>query len=151
MATIDIIPIIPYADGEATGKQLGRKLLQQRIAEALNSCYLKPTLGEMMRSELTQQVMERLETPLDYGRYPELEDIYPERVDYLRGLAAGAECTLAEAAVYSYVTFRLDIDSWYWSHQLVPEPGHCSGVLFEGPDGRAGWKERGRVAESTAA
>lgn len=88
--------------------------------------------------------MGRLETPPDYGQYPELEDIYPERLDFLRGLAQGAECTLEEAALYHYAAYRQHIEAWWWSLQVNPEPGHCSGVFFDGPDGVIG----GQSAES---
>jgi len=144
LSTIEIIPIIPFEDGVAEGRQLGRAQLLRRTAELLEDKYLKPTLGEMSRAEVAQYVMSRLEAPPDYGAYPELEDIYPERLDFLRGLAQGAECTLKEAAVYHYAAYRQYIEAFWWSLQAQPEPGHCSGVMFDGPDGVIG----GQSAES---
>lgn len=138
MAKIDIIPVIPFDEGVAQGKALGRQELRARTAAALCGRYLKTTLGAMSRAGLAREVMARLETPPDYGRYPELEDLYPEKLDELRGLAEGSACTLPEAAVYSYVCFRQHIEDWYWRHQVCGEPGHCSGVMFDGPDGVIG-------------
>jgi hypothetical protein len=129
---------MPFDDGIADGRKLGKAGIQQQTAKLLDDQYLKSTLGEMSRVALEHYVISRLETPPDYGRYPELEDIYPERVDYVRGLAQGAECSLAEAAIYHYVKYRQHIDNWYWSHQLKHEPTHCSGVLLVGPDGVLG-------------
>jgi len=144
LSQIEIIPIIPFADGVAEGKRLGRERVLQRTEKLLRSKYLKSTLGEMSRAEVARYVMGRLETPPDYGKYPELEDIYPERLDFLRGLAKGAGCTLEEAAVYSYAEYLENIERWWWSLQAQPEPGHCSGVFFDGPDGVIG----GQSAES---
>ncbi len=138
MAQIEIIPIIPFDDGVAEGKALGKPALLQKTDEALADPYLQPTLGSMSREVLAQYVMSRLETPPDYGRYPELEDIYPERLDALRGLAQGAGVSLEEAAVYHYATYRQHIERWYWSLRDTPETGHCSGVMFDGPDGVIG-------------
>jgi hypothetical protein len=83
-------------------------------------------------------VTTRLQTAPDYALYPELEDLYPERVEYIRGFAQGAECSLAEAAIYSYLQYRNEIDTWYHSYQLELEPTHCSGVFLKGPDGVLG-------------
>ena len=145
MGKLQVIPIIPFDEGVAHGKALGRQELQLRTTAALGSRHLKSTLGAMSRTALTREVMARLETPPDYGRYPELEDIYPEKLDELRGLAQGAGCSLSEAAVYSYVTYRRHIDDFYWAHQVTTEPTHCSGVMFDGPDGVIG----GQSCEST--
>lgn len=138
MAQIEIIPIVPFDDGVAEGKALGKPALLRKTDEALSDQYLRSTLGAMTREALTQYVMARLLTPPDFGRYPELEDIYPERVEHLRGLAQGAEVTLEEAAVYSYATYKRNIERWYWGLRFTPETGHCSGVMFDGPDGVIG-------------
>ena len=133
-----IVPIIPFHDGQADGKALGKAALRERTAGLLNGVYLKDTLGAMDRADLGCYVMARLETPPDYHHYPELEDIYPEKVDYLRGLAKGADCSLKEAAVYSYVVFREEIDRYHQLYQLDRGPGHCSGFVMVGPDGVIG-------------
>lgn len=138
MTAIEIVPIIPHDDGIAAGKALGRAALLQQTAEALHDPCLQETLGAMSREDLTRYVMSRLETPPDYSRYPELEDLYPERLEYLAGVAQGADCTQEEAAVHSYVAFRLEIDGWFRAYQVQPEPGHCSGVMFDGPEGVIG-------------
>ena len=144
MAQIEIIDAVPFEDGVAEGAKLGRKELLKQTAAALRDPHLRDALGAMSRAELTRYVMARLETPPDYVSYPELEDLYPERVDFLRGFATGAECSLKQAAVHSYVLYRREIETWHWSLQLQREPGHCSGVMFDGPDGVIG----GQSAES---
>lgn len=135
---IEIVPERPYEDGALAGKEFNRKSIEGRIRELLRDRHLKSTLGQMARAELERYVMARLESPPDYGRYPELEDIYPERVDYLRGFASGAGCSLGEAATVDYLAYRQEIDHWYHIYQLQPEPGHCSGILMVGPDGVIG-------------
>jgi hypothetical protein len=138
LANIDIVPIIPFDEGVAQGKALGRTAMRQGTDAALRGRHLRRTLGAMSRAMLARQAMARLETLPDYGRYPELQDIYPERLDELRGLASGAGCTLEEAAVYSYVVFRQNIADWHRKYQVCREPDRCSGVMFDGPDGVIG-------------
>ncbi|HOS44664.1 MAG TPA: bifunctional diaminohydroxyphosphoribosylaminopyrimidine deaminase/5-amino-6-(5-phosphoribosylamino)uracil reductase RibD, partial [Armatimonadota bacterium] len=131
-------------DADALLAALGAEGLRAKTAEHLATPLLRDTLGAMDRAELARYAMARLEAPPDYRRYPELEDLYPEKVDALRGLAQGAEVSLAEAAVYSYVDYRALIDHWYSVYQLQRDPGHCSGVIMVGPDGVLG----GQSAES---
>jgi hypothetical protein len=144
MATeIEIVPIVPYDDGMAAGKELGKQKLRKRTRELLNDKYVKDTLGAMSRAALGRYTMARLETEPDYTRYPELEDIYPERLDYIRGFAKGAGCTLEAAAVYNYVEYRVGIDTWSAWHQdiewiVASSDGGCSGVCLVGPDGVLG-------------
>lgn len=145
--TIEIVPIAPFSDGQGEGRKIGRSGLGKRTSKLLKSKYLKDNLGAMSRVALARYVMSRLETPPDYTRYPELQDVYPERLDRLRGLAKGAGCSLEEAAVADYVAFKEEIDRWWHSLQLQREPGrgpHCSGVMIVGPDGVIG----GQSAES---
>ncbi len=144
MSQIEIVPVVPFEDGVADGQKTSRAGVSKEIARRLRSRWLRGTLGQMARTDLARWVMARLETPPDYGRYPELEDIYPERIDHLRGFAKGAGCTLEESAVRSYLAYREEIESWYWGLQLEREPAHCSGVMFAGPDGVIG----GQSAES---
>jgi len=135
---IEIVPAIPFQDGVAIGREMGRAQVRQRIAELLKDRHLKATLGAMSRSQLFGLVKAKLETPPDYTRYPELEDIYPERLDYLRGFAKGAECSHDEAATADYLVYRQGIEAWYHSLQFQPTHRHCSGVLLVGPDGVIG-------------
>ena len=135
---IEIVPEVPFNDGEEAGKALGRKELRRRTGELQKDKHLKPTLGAMSRTALAKYVDAKLHTPPDFVRYPELEDLYPERVDSLRGLAQGAECSLEEAAVYDYLAYRQQTEQWYQVYQLQREPGHCSGILLVGPDGVIG-------------
>jgi len=134
----DIIPVIPYEDGRIDGQALGCEGIRRQTDALLRGVYLQDTLGAMEHADLGRYVMARLETPPDYARYPELEDIYPERIDYLRGLAHGAKCSLKTAAVYSYVVFREEIDRYHRMYQLDRGPGHCSGFVMVGPDGVIG-------------
>ncbi|MBI2192674.1 MAG: hypothetical protein HYU36_11895 [Planctomycetes bacterium] len=136
--SIEIVPVRPFEDGVEAGKKSGRASLNQRIRRCLRDPCLRETLGEMGRAELEGYVLARLENPPDTSRYPELEDLYPERLDHLRGFARGAGCTLAEAALGDYVAYRQDIEYWYRMYQLDRGPGHCSGVLLVGPDGVLG-------------
>jgi hypothetical protein len=138
VSQLEIVPEASFEDGLAEGKKLGREAVLKQTADALADQHLRDSLGAMSRDELARYAMMRLETPPDYVRYPELEDIYPERLDLIRGFAKGAECSLEEAAVCRYVTYRREIESWYWSLQLEREPAHCSGVMFHGPDGVIG-------------
>ncbi len=136
--TLKIVPIIPFEDGVAVARDLDRQAVQDEIRALLEGAYVRDTLGAMSRQALSRQIMQRLQTPLDYSRFPELEDLYGERLDYLRGFAKGAECSLSESALFDYLKYREWIDNWY--HPLNPtvEPGHCSGVLLVGPDGVLG-------------
>src|SRR5262245_16704389 len=99
----EIVPLIPFDDGVAFGKSLGGAKLRKETKGALAHAYLKDSLGAMSRASLERYVLARLNSPPDFTRFPELEDIYPERVEYLRGVAKGAGCTLGEAAMHSYV------------------------------------------------
>lgn len=135
---VDIIPIVPFQDGLADGKALGRMAMRERTDALLSGASLQDTLGAMDRADLGRYVMARLETPPDYGRYPELEDLYPEKIDYLRGFAAGAGCSLEEAAIYSYVVFREELERYHRMYQLDRGPRHCSGFVMVGPDGVIG-------------
>lgn len=132
---VEIMPADPTGDGRAHGAALGRKHVTAHIDAMLKDPLLAETLGAMSRDALADQVMTRLQTPPDYGQYPELEDIYPERVEEIQGFAQGARCTPQEAAVHSYLTFRMEIERWHRS--LQPET-HCSGVFLNGPDGVLG-------------
>lgn len=140
---IEIVPVVPFEDGVAAGKDFGRRALKGALEKLLKNRYLRQTLGAMSRRELAAYVMSRLGTVPDYSRYPELEDIYPERLDFLRGFAEGAGCTLQQAAVYDYVRYRTETDTWYFSHQeldssALQSGAGCSGVLLIGPDGVLG-------------
>ena len=135
MSTITIVPIDPYQDGLTAGQSLGRQGLRARVGQLLKTAALRDNLGAMTRAALERLAVAKLETPPDYGRYPELADIYPERVEEVRGFAQGAGCSLAEAATLKYVEFREEIERWYQVYQCAPAPGHCSGVLLVGPDG----------------
>lgn len=137
-AQFEIVPIRPYEDGVEAGRATNRETIAARCRELLEDRHLKPTLGQMSREELGRYAMARLEAPPDFGRYPELEDIYPERVDNLRGFAQGADISVQDAAVFSYLKYRREIDHWYHTYQLERDPGHCSGVLLIGPDGIIG-------------
>ncbi|MCE9589920.1 MAG: hypothetical protein K8S99_05290 [Planctomycetes bacterium] len=139
---IEIVPIIPFDDGVAEGKKIGAAGVKKQTAAALKSVELRDTLGAMSRRALEAYVASRLETPPDYARYPELADIYPERVDRLHGVARGAGCTLLEAAVMEYVKYKAMITRWDRNYNPpigvdVPRPQDqgCSGALMVGPDG----------------
>jgi len=136
---IKIVPVVPFEDGVAAGKALAGKL-GGATEKLLAHETVAETLGAMSRKELHAYVMDRLQTEPDYSRYPELEDIYPERVDYLRGLAEGAGVRLEEAAAYDYVKFRVEIESWHRSLQPPSRGtgGGCSGIVMVGPDGVLG-------------
>jgi|GEM_PF-1166082 len=148
--TIEIVPIVPRNDGIEAGKKTSRAKLQRETEKLLKGILLKASLGAMSRRALGRLVMERLETRPDYGKYPELEDIYPERVEYLRGLAEGAGCSVEEAATWDYVKYRDMNEMWYRSLNDPSNPsgmveeGHCSGVVMAGPEGVIG----GQSAES---
>ena len=148
---IEIIHENPFKDGEEAGKKRGVRQLKSEIEKILNGKYLKKSFGEMSRKSLFQYVMMRLETPPDYSKYPELEDLYPERVEYIRGIARGAECDLQIAAVWHYLRYREGIEAWWKclnepenEHGMMIYDSHCSGVLMIGPDGVIG----GQSAES---
>ncbi|HOS44716.1 MAG TPA: hypothetical protein PK794_13590, partial [Armatimonadota bacterium] len=132
---IEIIPVIPFAEGAAAGTAAGAACVRARIDALCRGPYLRDTLGALTREELDRRVTARLETPPDVTTYPELQEVYPERVEWLRGFAAGAACTRTEAAVYDYLTYRTYIEGQYRMYQLQPPPGHCSGALLVGPDG----------------
>lgn len=139
---VEIIPIIPFNDGVAEGKKLGKTGVKKATDRALKSAELRHTLGAMSRASLEAYVKAKLETPPNYTRYPELADIYPERVEYIRGLAQGAGCSVIEAAVMSYTVYRQNIDSWTARYNPpvgvdvpTPQSEGCSGILMTGPEG----------------
>jgi hypothetical protein len=137
---IEIQPERPFEDGVAAGKAEGKENVLAQTQALLGNRYLKRSLGAMSRGALGRFVLSRLEAPPDYGLYPELEDLYPERVDFIRGFASGAACTLTDAAVLSYLRSRDFAARYYFPlHELengepVPAPG-CTGVLLIGRDG----------------
>ena len=141
---IEIVPVVPFDDGVAAGKETTSGQVRRRTKDVLNTEYLKDGLGSMTRASLTAYVMSRLETEPDYVRYPELEDLYPEHLDFLRGFAKGAACSLEEAAVCDYVSYRQGLEQWYQLYQVhheaapCPHETHCSGVVMVGPDGVIG-------------
>jgi len=139
---VEIIPIIPFDNGVVEGKKLGRSGVKKATEAALKSPVLRDTLGAMSRQSLDAYVKAKLETPPNYTRYPELADIYPERVEHLQGVAKGAQCPLIEAAVKSYVEYRARIDGTLANYHppigvAVPRPQSdgCSGVMMVGPEG----------------
>ena len=142
MSQIEIVAVVPFDDGLAAGKATGAEAVRTEIEQLLQDPYLRD-LGQLSRAELNSTVMARLETPPDYGRYPELEDLYPETLESLRGFAQGAECTLEEAAVLGYLRYKQNIQVWHDGLQPHPEQ-HCSGVLMIGPDGVLGGKSHER-------
>jgi hypothetical protein len=138
MANLTIVPEDPRADGVTAGRDLGATKLRAEISRILALPFAKETLGAMDQSALHGYVMMRLETPPDTVRFPELGELYPDRLDALRGLAEGAGVPLAEAATYDYLKFRVNCDFWWRSLQVERGPGHCSGILLVGPDGVLG-------------
>ena len=148
--SITIINENPHQDGVDAGKKLGADALRKETREKLAHPYLKRSLGAMSRDALQKYVLARLETAPNYTRFPELEDVYPERVEYLRGFAQGAGVSLGEAATHHYVAYKLNIDNWYYSLQAggagAPTgKAGCTGILMVGPDGVIG----AHSAEST--
>jgi hypothetical protein len=135
MPSIEIVPVVPFDDGVAAGRKFNSKSLEADTRERLKDQYIKDSLGAMGRAELTRWVMAKLDTPPDYTRFPELQDIYPEIRQRLRGFAEGAGVSLEAAAVHDYLVYRNHIDHWW--HPLNPtcEPGHCSGAMLVGPEG----------------
>lgn len=135
----------PWTDGVAEGRKLGSVRLKKELDSHLRTPFLANTLGAMSRRMVERLALDRLETQPDFKRFPELQDLYPERVDRLRGVAHGAGVSLAMAAAWDYTAFRVEIGRWYaslhdWSatSQSPPRSGHCSGVLMVGPDGVLG-------------
>ncbi|MCX5658431.1 MAG: hypothetical protein NTW19_01760 [Planctomycetota bacterium] len=144
-SSIKIVLDNPHADGREAGHKLGPRGVEKATRDALANKHLKHSLGAMSRQGLEAYVLSRLETPPDYNTYPELQDLYPERLDYLRGFAEGAKVKLAAAAVLDYVQYRRETETWYQSYQLQRSPGNCSGIILIGPDGVLG----SHSAEST--
>jgi len=132
---VEIIPERPFEEGVAAGREVIGPELERRIRQALSDPLLRDDLGAMADDELTQWVMSRLETEPDYAAYPELQDIYPERRDWLRGLAQGAGCSLEAAARFDCVLYLQEIRKWTSMMNPPPSSRNCSGVLIVGPDG----------------
>jgi len=138
----EIVPIVPFEDGVAFGRKLGGAKLRKEIKDTLAHASLKDSLGAMSRASLEKLALAKLNAPPDFTRFPELADLYPERVDYLRGVAKGAGCTLGEAAVHSYALFRKRNEFWHASVACDRTPqdlGRCSGVAMVGADGTIGF------------
>ncbi len=142
---ITIINENPLHDGIAAGKALGGPALKAAIKKLLAGPHLKNNLGAMSRKSLDAYVTARLNTPPDATKFPELTELYPDRVEFITGLAQGAGVTVTEAAVYHYVKYKTEIDAWYWSLQVTGtgapsfnDQSHCSAILMRGPDGVIG-------------
>jgi len=142
-----IVPDRPFDDGVAEGRKREGSALKAEIRTLLGDPLLKPTLGSMSLKALAADILSRLETPPDTRRFPELGELYPDRLDYLRGLAKGAKRPLSEAALWHYLRYRLEIQRWYQAYNdlsaLMESPpevqsSHCSGVLLVGPEGVLG-------------
>jgi hypothetical protein len=143
--SITIVHEDPYQDGVDAGKKMGGPALIAETKKFLAGKHLKHSLGSMSLASLHTFVMARLQTPIDENRYPELAELYPDRVDFLKGLAAGAGVSLTQAATWHYCQYRTEIDGWYWSLQpdgagapREEDKSHCSGVLMRGPEGIIG-------------
>lgn len=132
---VTIIPERPFEDGVTAGRELTGRELERRTRQALSDPLLCDDLGAMADAQLTQWVMSRLETEPDYTEYPELQDVYPERRDRLRGLAHGAGCSLETAAKFDCVLYLHEIRRWTVAMNPPPRSGNCSGVLMLGPEG----------------
>ena len=132
---VDIIPEQPFEEGVAAGRKMTGPELERRTRQALSDPLLCGDLGAMAGVQLTQWVMSRLETEPDYTEYPELQDVYPERLDRLRGLAQGAACSLETAAKFDCVLYLHEIREWTAAMNPLPRSGNCSGVLMLGPEG----------------
>jgi len=133
----------PFMRGEEAGRKVGQAGVRTATETILKHEWFRDTLGAMTRTALNRMVKDRMETPPDYKRFPELEDIYPERLDYLRGFARGAACPVSEAALYSFLKYHVELEWWYRIYQVegvgdAPPRGGCSGILFVGPDGILG-------------
>lgn len=135
MVTIEVVPSDPRGEGAAAGCAMDAAAVRDGIEALRQGELLRDTLGTIERPTLDGLVTARLEAEPDDAALPELREVHPERVEWLRGFADGAGCTLTEAAVYDFLTYRAYTT---WQHrifQLQPEPAHCSGVLLVGPDG----------------
>ncbi|MHB0934987.1 MAG: hypothetical protein ACYC6A_01240 [Armatimonadota bacterium] len=146
MSHIEIMPIIPFDDGQAAGKATGAAAVRAETVALLKDPLLRETFGQMSRTGLTAAVMAQLHTTPDFTRYPELVDLYAESLEVLRGFARGAECTLEEAAVCDFLRYKHTLETWHDGLQPHPEQ-HCSGVLLVGPDGILGGKSHETVVE----
>jgi hypothetical protein len=142
---VTIVNENPLQDGITAGKALGASALKAETKKLLAGPHLKNNLGAMSRKSLDAYVTARLSTQPDAVQYPELAELYPDRVEFIVGIAQGAGVTTPEAAVYHYVKYKTEIDAWYWSLQVTgagaPTPEddtHCSGILMRGPDGIIG-------------
>lgn len=144
MAQVEIVPADPFEEGRVAGRSAGAASVREQIAALLQDPLVRDALGPMDQAELTRLITARMETPPDYVRYPELEDLFPEAIDGLRGFAQGADCSVEEAGALSYLRYRQNIEAWHRSLQPDPEP-HCSGVLLVGPDGVLGGKSHETV------
>ena len=136
----EIVPERPFEDGVEQGRQLGKTALLAQIDSLLRDAVFADTFGAMARAEVTRYVMGRLETAPDYGVYPELADLFPERVEAIRGFAEGADCSLHEAAIHNYLTYKHWSITFWQQYQVAGAPvcGHCSHALLIGPDGILG-------------
>lgn len=135
MNEIRIIDESPFNDGLDVGRGLGRAPLVDQTRAWLDDRLFRDDLSAMSESALMRRIIERLEAePTDASR-PELAEVYPDRLDYVRGLAAGADCTLEQAALYDYVQYAHEIRHWSAIMHPTSEDGHCSGVFMAGPDG----------------
>lgn len=141
-AVLEIVPERPFDDGLAAGRELGKAQVLRATRRVLRDRVLRENLGAMGEKALHGYVLKRLDTPPDYGKYPELEDVYPERLDFLRGLAEGAGCSLVQAAAHDYVLYRHEIDAWWRGLNPPRAAGHCSGILLASRDGLLGGQSK---------
>ncbi len=146
-ARLTIIPENPFEEGIAKGKTLSPQKIEEEIRTVLIGPLFRATLGAMSRQALVAFVQAKLETPPDANRFPELAELYPDRLDFLRGLAQGAAVSLPTAALWDYLYYRLNIEKQFQAYNDLsslgpnsasPSDCHCSGVLLVGPDGVLG-------------
>ena len=135
MSGHDLIDESPFDDGRAAGRDLGCEKLQQQVRDWLDDPLLCDDLGAMSEAALTRHVVGRFETEPNDASRPELNEIYPDRVDRVRGLADGAGCAVEQAALYDYLAYTHEIRGW--TSMMQPSLGGegCSGMVFDGPDG----------------
>ncbi|MAE60048.1 MAG: hypothetical protein CMJ49_01700 [Planctomycetaceae bacterium] len=135
MSNPQIIDECPFDDGVAAGRALGREALAGQTREWLDDPLLCDDLGAMSEAALARRIVGRLETEPDDGSRPELAEVYPDRVDYVRGVAEGAGCTIEQAALHDYVQYVRGIRDATAMMRPPLDGGGCSGAFMVGPDG----------------
>lgn len=124
----------PFEAGRQAGLKDGAERIRAFNGVEVRRIHRRPGDPRSL-SAFAGWALERLEARPDFQTFPELRGLHSDRVLHLRGLAEGGGVTRAEAALYSYLHFRHEIEALWNSLQIGSHPPlarACSAMIFSG-------------------